>query len=152
MKNSLHQNAVKPTTNDGMDIGICAINVNERIVKYSGSNTPLLLIRNGQTKVMVIRGSEKSIGGSTRKNQQFANREFQLAKGDTFYLSTDGYADQFGGADGKKLMQKKFKDVLVNIQNKSMAEQKLYLEQYMEEWKMGKRQIDDILVVGVKMV
>jgi PAS domain S-box-containing protein len=152
MKNSLHQNAVQPTTNDGMDIGICAINVNERIVKYSGSNTPLLLIRNGQTKVEEFRGSERSIGGSTKRNQQFANREFQLAKGDTFYLSTDGYADQFGGVDGKKLMRSKFKEVLVSIQNKSMLEQKLYLEQFIEEWKMGIRQIDDILVVGVKMV
>jgi serine phosphatase RsbU (regulator of sigma subunit) len=75
-----------------------------------------------------------------------------LAKGDTFYLSTDGYADQFGGVDGKKLMRSKFKEVLVSIQNKSMLEQKLYLEQFIEEWKMGIRQIDDILVVGVKMV
>ncbi|MFA6403498.1 MAG: SpoIIE family protein phosphatase [Salinivirgaceae bacterium] len=133
MKNSLHQNTNIATTSDGMDISICAINVKERIVKYSGANSPLLLIKNGQTEMDEIKATERSIGGSTSKDQHFASHELKLAEGDTFYLTTDGYADQYGGVNGKKLMRTKFKEILVNIQNKSMSEQQEYLEAFIED-------------------
>jgi serine phosphatase RsbU (regulator of sigma subunit) len=98
-----------------------------------------------------IKGTREVIGGSTLYNQCFESHELMLNKGDTFYLSTDGFADQFNGHDERKLMKKKYKEVLLEIQNKSMPEQEKYLENYIENWRAGTRQIDDILVIGVRL-
>jgi serine phosphatase RsbU (regulator of sigma subunit) len=74
-----------------------------------------------------------------------------LNKGDTFYIFSDGYADQFGGEQGKKLSTRKFKEILLNIQNKSMLEQRTYLEGFVDSWKAEKEQLDDILIIGVRI-
>ena len=74
----------------------------------------------------------------------------KLEQGDTFYICTDGYADQFSEKD-KKLTTKNFKEILVNIQNKTMKEQEVYLDNFIEKWKAKTEQIDDILVIGVRL-
>ena len=151
IKNSLHQSDSIESTRDGMDIAICSIDTKNRIVKYAGANIPLWLIRKGKTEVEEIKGTKEAIGGFTEDNQHFDSHELKLQRGDSFYISTDGYADQFGGKDGKKLMKKKFKEILLNIQNKTMQEQEKHLDNFVENWKSGIEQIDDILVIGVRL-
>ena len=151
IKNSLHQSDSIESTRDGMDIAICSVDTKSRTVKYAGANRPLWIIRKGEAVVEEIKATKKSIGGFTEDNQHFDSHEIKFQQGDTFYISTDGYADQFGGQDRKKLMTKIFKDILINIQDKSMPEQEKYLDRYVENWRADIEQVDDILVVGVRM-
>lgn len=151
IKKSLQQSDSNESTRDGMDIAICSIDTKNRIVKYAGANRPLWIIRNGNTELEEIKGTKKAIGGLTEDNQHFDSHELKLQAGDTFYLSTDGYADQFGGQYGKKLMTKKLKEILIGIQDKTMQEQKKHLDNYVETWKAGEEQVDDILVIGVRL-
>ena len=127
------------------------IKIQNIIVKYAGANRPLWIIRNGQTNVEEIKATKTAIGGLTEDNQHFDTHEIKLQQGDTFYICTDGYADQFSGQDGKKLMTRKFKEILVSIQNKTMQEQEKHLDNFVENWKAGAEQVDDILVIGVRL-
>lgn len=151
MKNSLHQSDDRESTKDGMDLAICSVDTKNRIVKFAGANRPFWLIRNGINLVEEIKGTKKAIGGWTDDKQHFDSHELKLQKGDTFYLSTDGFVDQFGGQHGKKLMAKKFKEILVDIQSKSMLEQEIHLDNFVEDWKAGAEQVDDILIIGVRL-
>ncbi len=151
IKNSLHQTRGKESTRDGMDIAICSLDLDNRIIKYAGANRPLWLIRKGKSVVEEIKGTKKGIGGFTDENQYFDSHELKLQKGDTFYISTDGYADQFGGSRGKKLLTKRFKEILLEIQHKPMLEQENHLNSFIENWKAGEEQVDDILVIGVRL-
>jgi flagellar biosynthesis/type III secretory pathway M-ring protein FliF/YscJ len=112
--------------------------------------SPIYIIRKGQNQIEEIKATKKAIGGLTDDNQYFDTHELQLQQGDTFYISTDGYADQYSGHD-KKLTTKKFKNILLDMQDKSMQEQEIYLDAFIEDWKKGIEQIDDILVIGVRL-
>jgi len=151
VKTSLKQSSKDESTRDGMDIAICSVDTKNRIVKYAGANRPMWIIRSGQTEVEEIKATKVAIGGLTEDNQHFDSHELKLQAGDTFYICTDGYADQFSGKDGKKLMTRKLKEILVGIQNKAMPEQELYLDNFVEDWKAGTEQVDDILVIGIRV-
>ncbi len=151
VKTSLRQSFNEESTRDGMDIAFCAIDIENRTINYAGANRPLWLIRKGGTEAEELKATKTAIGGLTEDNQQFEQHELKLEPGDTFYICTDGYADQFGGRDGKKLMAKKLKDILLSIQTKSMQEQQHYLDDYIENWKAGLEQVDDILVIGLRL-
>ncbi|TAL59515.1 MAG: tetratricopeptide repeat protein [Bacteroidetes bacterium] len=150
IKNSLHQTDSNESTRDGMDIALCSVDTDSRVVKFAGANRPLWIIRNGQTVVEEIKATKKAIGGFTEDSQHFDTHVVQLQQGDTFYISTDGYADTFG-KDGKKLMTKTFKEILISIQDKSLKEQEHHLDNFIEDWKGGIEQVDDILVIGVRL-
>jgi len=152
IKTSLRQSDSDESTRDGMDIALCSVDVKNNVVQYSGANRPLWIIRNGQTVVEEIKATKKAIGGFTEDNQHFDSFEIKLQQGDTFYIFTDGYADQFNGQTEKKLMTKKFKEILLSIQDKSLNEQDQYLDNFIEDWKAGTEQVDDILVVGVRLL
>ena len=98
-----------------------------------------------------IKANKTAIGGLTNDNQHFDSHETTLQKGDTFYICTDGFVDQFSGHDGKKLMTRKLKEILLGIQNKSMQEQEQYLDNFIINWQAGAEQVDDILVIGVRL-
>lgn len=151
VKNSLHQTDEDESTRDGMDIAICSLDMEQRIVKYAGANRPLWLIRKGQNEVQEIKSTKVAVGGLTEDDQHFESHEIKLQEGDTFYIFSDGYADIFSGESGKKLTTKKFKQLLLSIQNKTMQEQEQYLDHFIEEWKSGTEQIDDILVIGIRI-
>jgi PAS domain S-box-containing protein len=151
IKKSLHQSDSKESTKDGMDIAICSIDTKNRIIKYAGANIPLWVIREKKTEVEEIKGTKKAIGGFTEDNQHFDNHEIKLQQGDSIYISTDGYADQFNGQDGKKLKTNNFKNILLGIQNMTMQEQEKHLDNFVENWKAGTEQVDDILVIGVRL-
>jgi DNA-binding NarL/FixJ family response regulator len=151
IKTSLRQSESITSTKDGMDIALCDINVKKRIIKFAGANRPLWIIRNNTPIVEEIKGTKKAIGGYTEDDQHFATREIQLQKGDSVYIFSDGYADTFGGEFGKKLMTRRFKEILIEIQSKSMAGQETYLDNFIENWKAGEEQVDDILVIGIRL-
>ena len=151
IKRSLRQTESLDSTKDGMDIALCSLDIESRIVKYAGANRPIWIIRNGQTEVEEIKGTKNGIGGFTEDEQRFETHEIQLQPGDSFYIFSDGYADTFGGKSGKKLMTGKFKDVLIGIQSLSMSEQEKYLDSFLEDWKAGVEQVDDILVIGIRL-
>ncbi len=151
IKTALKQTDNDNSTRDGMDIALCSINTENRIVRYAGANRPLWIIRKGTAEVEETKATKTAIGGLTKDNQHFASHEIKLLTGDTIYICTDGFADQFSGHDGKKLMTKKFKEILLHIQDKSMKEQEQYLGDFIENWKAGTEQLDDILVIGVRL-
>jgi serine phosphatase RsbU (regulator of sigma subunit) len=137
-------------SNDGMDISICSFDLAKNELQYAGANRPLWLLRNNT--IEVFRPDKFPIGGlQAAKDRSFTNQTIQLTKNDTLYIFTDGYADQFGGQNGKKLMTAKFKEMLLAIQYKGMREQENYLRIYFENWKQENEQVDDVLVIGVRV-
>ncbi|MCZ6899097.1 MAG: SpoIIE family protein phosphatase, partial [Bacteroidetes bacterium] len=85
------------------------------------------------------------------KYAPFTKHSFELKKNTSFYLFTDGYPDQFGGADNRKFNTNRFKTLLVNIQKMGMKQQKEFLHETIQEWKGNLAQLDDILIIGVKI-
>lgn len=154
IKQALRQES-EDGTKDGMDIALVTIpafiNSDTVTIKYAGANRPLWIVRKGSSQVEEFRATKHAIGGHTESTQVFQQLDMQLAKGDTIYLHSDGYADQFGGPTKKKLMTKKFKEILSSIQHLSLNEQKDFLKDFMDDWCTDTEQIDDILVIGIKV-
>ena len=138
---------------DGMVKALCAIDYKNRSFKYAGANRSLWIIRNSENakEIEEIKATKCAIGGFTDESQHYTTHEVQMKESDTIYMSSDGYADQFGGANGKKLMTKRFKEILLSIQSQNMVMQDNTLDFEIVEW-MGTahEQVDDILVVGIK--
>ncbi len=148
IRKALKQNLT--TSRDGMDICLCSINLSSNWVKYAGAYNPLWILRN-TNEIEVIKANKCAIGGFTEDSQIFESHEFMLQKGEAMYLFTDGYADQFGGEHGKKLTAKKFKEAILQVADKPMSQQKFYLQNYVEIWKGKEFQVDDILVIGLRV-
>lgn len=146
VRTALKQRENASETRDGMDIAIITITNNE--LQYSGAHRPLYLIANNE--LTEIKANKFSIGGIQEEKRTFTNHILTLQKNDTLYLSSDGYADQFGGKSGKKLMTKNFKELLLKIQNDSMKTQKEFLSKSIEDWRGSREQVDDILVIGIR--
>jgi serine phosphatase RsbU (regulator of sigma subunit) len=91
------------------------------------------------------------VGIYIKEKPEFTNHVIDLQKGDTFYLFSDGYQDQFGGKDGTKFKIKRLKEVLGEIQDKSMNEQKEFLEKTFDDWKGNYDQLDDVILIGVRI-
>lgn len=150
MKASLRQTSSDESTRDGMDIVLCRIDREKCTVNFAGANRPLWIIRKGSDAVEEIKATKRSIGGHTPDEEHFESHMVQLQPGDTIYLTTDGYADTFGGKENKKLTTKKFKEILLSIREIPMPEQEKHLDRFIEEWKGETEQLDDVLVIGVR--
>lgn len=148
VRTALKQKESTSETRDGMDISIISISDNQ--LQYAGAHRPLFIVSNRE--LQEIKANKFSIGGiQQEENRTFTNHIVTLQKNDALYLSSDGFADQFGGINGKKLMTKTFKELLISIQNKKMNEQKEFLNDAIENWKGPREQVDDILVIGIKI-
>jgi serine phosphatase RsbU (regulator of sigma subunit) len=146
--NALKQDSEGSDSRDGMDIAICSIDHDKKILQYAGANRPLYFIRNAE--LTETKANKVAIGGHLQDGEKlFHNHQWELQSGDTFYLSTDGYADQFNPAD-KKLMTKRFKELLINIHQEKMENQHLFLDNFINDWKGSTEQTDDILVLGFR--
>ncbi len=152
IKNALKQSNAEGERRDGMDIALCAIEGDSNILEYAGANRPLWIFRGGdKDKMEVIKPNKFPIGGlEMTDKRQFTNNRIELSPGDMMYLSTDGYADQFGGNSGKKMMVKNFQKLLTEILHLPLAEQKEVLRQHFVSWKGEQEQVDDVLVIGFK--
>jgi tetratricopeptide (TPR) repeat protein len=133
---------------DGMDISLCCINTSTREIKWSGAYNPLWYIQAGEVKEV---NPDKQPIGKVDAPQPFHTNELKLNKGDLFYLFTDGYADQFGGPKGKKFKYKQLSEKLSAICGQPMEEQKRILAETLESWKGNLEQVDDILVIGIRV-
>lgn len=133
----------------GMDIAICSIDLKSKTIEFAGAKRPLWIIRNGE--LISTSGDKFSIGSQFWDKESFTNHSISIATNDSVYLFSDGYADQFGGEHGKKLMTTNFKDLLISNQNKNMNEQRIVLSEYFEKWKGSNEQVDDVMVIGIKI-
>jgi serine phosphatase RsbU (regulator of sigma subunit)/uncharacterized protein HemY len=148
LKQTLKQNS-EDATRDGMDIVLVHVNGNR--VTYAGANRPLWYISPAQQELKEIKATKHAIGGLTDNDQEFEEHVLELGKGDVIYLSSDGFADQFGGDKGKKLTTKKMKEALVKISGNPMHEQENYLDRTIETWRGNIEQLDDICVIGIRV-
>jgi serine phosphatase RsbU (regulator of sigma subunit)/CHASE3 domain sensor protein len=145
---ALNKNA-DSSVRDGMDLALCAFTKGSEEMEFAGANNPLYIVRNKQ--LIHVKPDKFAIGAFEPGTKKYTNHKVKLLKDDVVYVFSDGFADQFGGDKGKKFMYKQFKDLLVSISHLSMAEQRNALEYAIESWKGTFEQIDDILVIGVKI-
>lgn len=146
---SLKQDLATVKNKDGMDTAICIFEKDLSTVKYAGANRPLWLIRD---KELIQYSPDKmSIGGNNYSNYEFNEITIPLQKGDSIYLFSDGYPDQFGGERNKKFMTKNLKQLLLEITHLSAREQEAILQKSLHNWKGSFPQIDDIILVGIKL-
>jgi serine phosphatase RsbU (regulator of sigma subunit) len=131
---------------DGMDIALCSIQGST--LQFSGAFNPLWIIRNGE---IIVRKADRQPVGEFRIKDPFTMYQLELQPGDSIYIFSDGYIDQFGGEKGKKFKTKAFRELLLSIQDKSMDDQKLFLNETFETWRGNHEQVDDVCVLGVKI-
>ncbi|MBK8884268.1 MAG: SpoIIE family protein phosphatase [Bacteroidales bacterium] len=132
---------------DGMDASLIAYDKSNGLISFSGANNPLYLVRNGELEE--IKGDKMPVGIHERMDS-FTRHTFNVKSGDTIYLFSDGYADQFGGPKYKKFKYANFKTLLVSLQPFPMEAQCCKLQETMNEWKGDKEQIDDMIIVGLR--
>ncbi len=146
---NLHQTGKEGESQDGMDLALYIADMNKMSIEFSGANNSLFLFRNGE--MIEAKADKMPIGIHTRAGEPFTRHNLDLKKGDMLYTFSDGYPDQFGGPNQKKFMIKKFKALLADINTKSMEEQKNILESTLADWMAETSQVDDILVIGVRI-
>lgn len=150
VSDTLRQTYTDDYVKDGMDIALCAFNRNTQTFEYSGAYNPLWLIRNGE--LIETKADKFPIGNlAFGEQKKYTNHVIPLVKGDTLYIFSDGFADQFGGPNGKKLKYAVFKNMLLSIQDLSMEDQGVYLGNSIEKWRGDLEQVDDILVIGTRL-
>lgn len=146
---TLHYQYESSDVLDGMDMSLCFFDFEEMTMEYAGAFNSVYHIRNN--KLLELKGNKFSIGTSLKPDIVFTGQEIDIEHGDAVYLFTDGYADQFGGPDEKKFKQSAFKELLVRISSRPMDEQKKIIEETFMNWKNKTEQIDDILVIGLRL-
>jgi serine phosphatase RsbU (regulator of sigma subunit) len=144
---ALKQNDEEESQKDGMDAVLIAWDKKNNLQAAAAQN-PVLIIRNGDIRELTP--DRQPVGYWPVQQEHFTLHEVELEEGDTLYLFSDGYSDQFGGPKYSKFMTRNLKHLLLSIQDKTMQEQKNILEATMAEWKGDNEQIDDILVIGVR--
>lgn len=147
---TLHHGHEEAQAKDGMDISFCAIDYDKMELQYAGAYNPLYVVRNGE--LLQTKADKFPIGlflGAEKK--KFTNHTIKLEKGDSIFIFSDGYADQFGGPNGKKFMAGNFRDLLIEVSKYPVDKQKEMLNKTIEEWRGPLDQVDDILVMGVRV-
>ncbi len=158
MIHSLHQTGTRGETQDGIEIAFCMIDPAKMTLEYAGANRPLYLVRPSREasdkppyELIQIRGDRMPIGIYEQEASPFTNHKLRLQKGDSIYLFSDGYVDQLGGPRRKTYRSVHFRELLLQIQEKPMKEQKKILLEKHDNWRGKIEQIDDILVVGFRL-
>ena len=172
IKNSLHQSGKEGEAKDGMDMAFMIFNTETLEIQYAGAFNPLYIIRkNDKIKdfeaikekglavyhpeeydysVLEIKADRQPIAIYSYE-KPFSNHRFQLLKDDRIYAFSDGYPDQFGGKEGKKLKARNFKKLLLSCQNLSMQEQEQFMQKSFDEWHQGYEQTDDVVLFGMRV-
>ncbi|WP_143525038.1 two-component regulator propeller domain-containing protein [Labilibacter marinus] len=146
----LLQNDNVEQAKDGMDISVIEINLNNGKVRIASAKRPVFMYINNE--LSVYNGTRRSIGDDDLAiHSKFLNYEYDCKKGDTIYLFSDGYTDQFGGPRGKKIMKVGVKNLLEEIHEKPMDKQGELVRDYFKNWKGDLEQIDDVLFMGIQL-
>jgi serine phosphatase RsbU (regulator of sigma subunit) len=134
---------------DGIDISIAVIDHNAKHIEYVGANSPIVLVQDEEIKF--FKGSKQSLGSSSDDLKPFKKELIKYNPGDAMYLFTDGYQDQFGGDQDKKFMVKRLRNLFLRVHELPVAEQKDIINSTIEDWMMNSKQVDDMLIIGVKL-
>lgn len=169
---SLHQNNENVESKDGMDLSLCVIDKENSQIQYAGAYNPLYIvssqksitvIENNEEKILnselefdksklfEIKGDKMPIGVYRQINSDFSNNIIKTINGDSIYIFSDGFTDQFGGDKGKKYKNNKFKNLILSSSNLPMQDQKEVLLNEFNNWKGNLNQVDDILIIGIKV-
>ena len=151
VKITLDQTGKEGEAKDGMDIALTIFDPEKMTVEFAGAYNPLYVCRPGEAEIIEIKADKMPIGIYIKEKDSFTNNLVELKKGDNFYIFSDGYVSQFGGEDGRKFMSKKFKEVLMTIYQRPMLEQRDILDRMLDDWRGAIPQVDDILVIGVRV-
>jgi len=149
----LHQTGEYTDTGDGMDLSLCIINDEEKTLNYSGANSCILILQKndeGEQEVIEIYSDRMPISYHLVM-KSFTNQLIKLKKGSLLYLFSDGIIDQFGGEQGKKFQLSRFKNFIIENKNLPLETQGIALEQQFDKWKGDTYQVDDVLVLGIKV-
>lgn len=168
---SLHQKGEEGETQDGLEVALCILDLDNNTLQYSGANRPFYLVRKvnkkeessgqlkenvqivkeGDYRMLIYKPDIMPIGIYNDTNLPFTNNDISLLTGDSIYLFTDGYVDQIGGPNRKTYRVKYFRELLFRIHDKEMREQGNILAENINQWRGDKDQTDDILVIGIKL-
>ncbi len=149
VKSALRQTGQEGETKDGMDIAICTVDYGSNTLQFSGAFNPLFYVKDKE--LLLVKGDRMPIGIHQTKEAPFTRHVIDIKKGDTFYIFSDGYVDQFGGPEGKKIKLKRFQEIILENYKKPMDEQKQILDKIFIDWQGDQEQIDDVLVIGVRI-
>jgi serine phosphatase RsbU (regulator of sigma subunit) len=149
VKRALHQKGKREEAKDGMDICLCVVDYSKNIIQYSGAYNNLYLFRNNE--LIEFQADRMPIGIHDLSDKDFMSHDIPAMPGDIIYMYSDGYADQFGGPDSKKYKYNTLKAFLLKIHKLPLQEQKQRLEKEFKDWKGSFPQIDDVMIVGLKI-
>ncbi|HLP11149.1 MAG TPA: SpoIIE family protein phosphatase [Flavobacteriales bacterium] len=135
---------------DGMDISLCSIDFKAGKMEFAAAHNPMWIVRHDTREIEEIKADKQPIGKFDYR-KPFTNNVIDIKKGDCIYLFSDGYADQFGGPNGKKFKYKTMQNLLQEIHDKPMEEQKHILNDEFEKWRGSLEQIDDVCVIGIRV-
>jgi len=133
---------------DSFDLALCIFDTSTGILEFSGANRPLFIVRKGE--LIEYKGNPMTIGIAPVLEKSFTEYSVKIEKEDTCYIFSDGYCDQFGGADEKKFKYSRFRELIRSINKRGMAEQGKMLESTFSDWKGDLQQVDDVTVIGFK--
>jgi phosphoserine phosphatase RsbU/P len=145
----LHQKGVEGEASDGMDVALCIIDEEKKSITYAGANNPVYHVN--EHGINISKADRMPIGIHVNFTTPFTSQTFHYKDGDMLYLFTDGYPDQFGGPDNKKFRYKQFQDLLASLHNHPVNDQSEILYKTFIDWKGNEEQVDDILILGIRL-
>lgn len=146
---TLNQNQEIEASNDGMDIVVCDFNLRTRQLVFASAMRPVILVIDGEQQY--ARGNRSAVGGESVTEKFYDDQEYHLREGDTVYLFTDGYPDQFGGSGSKKMKISRLRSLIDEIKGLPLAEQDHRIKDFFFEWKGSNEQVDDVLIMGLRV-
>ncbi len=150
--NALNRTKELNSGRDGMDMALCVYDAAAATIDYSGSNSPLYLIRSGE--VLITKADKIAIGSPDHADFNFTKNRVNLEDGDMIYIFSDGYVDQFGGSEGRKFMYAPYREMLLAVSTMPVKDQWQVISDTLDKWRRGAgvvhEQVDDILIIGVR--
>ena len=137
------------STDDGMDVALVIIDKEKMEMNYAGAHNPLYLVRNNE--LLITKADRMPIGNYIKDDKPFTNHKMGIKSGDSFYIFSDGYPDQFSEETKSKFSKKALKKLFVSINQKPFEEQRELIDKTFIEWKGNHRQIDDVLIIGARL-
>jgi serine phosphatase RsbU (regulator of sigma subunit) len=144
-----NQNKTGRRTYDGMDIALLTIDKSQSVAYFSSAMRPVFLYQKGE--LLKLEPNKNPIGGIEADEAVFTLQTIPYSSGDTFYIFTDGFADQFGGPEGRKFMMRRFKELLVNLTHLPLSKQHELIELEFLSWQGLLEQVDDVLILGIRI-
>jgi len=152
---ALNQYGEDSKNKDGMDLNVCRLDLSNGHLRFACANNNLYVVRKAtdhlSPKELEVFKADRQPCGYHILQKPFSAQHTVLQPGDCIYTFTDGYPDQFGGPKGKKFRYKQFEQMLLDNAHKSMQEQRKVLSATLKEWRGAHEQVDDVLVIGVRM-